>query len=86
MKGNNNMKNKTYVNFYKKHRHGKTRSVLNGRTAHNMSFNKIDEYKRLTWYITYNEINPFGYIPVILRFHKNLKRRKTWIRLYKEKK
>lgn len=77
-------KHDTHRNFYKKFQTLPVRSTVNGRTGHNMSCNKADEYLRLIWYINHGEINPFGYIPVILRFHKNLKRRKTWIRLYKE--
>ena len=76
-------KNYTRRGFYTRYQNSLLRRAMGGRTGHNMSSNKADEYIRLISYIEVNEINPFGYIPVILRFHKNLKRRKTWIRLYK---
>lgn len=75
-------KNATHRNFYKKNQTSLLR--VNGRTGHNMSYNKMEEYFRLIDYVNHGEKNPFGYIPVVLRFYKNLKRRKTWIRLYKE--
>ena len=77
-------KNHTRRGFYSRYQNSPLRHAIGGRTGHNMSVNKADEYSRLISYIEDNEINPFGYIPVILRFHKNLKRRKTWTRLYKQ--
>lgn len=77
-------KNYTRRGFYSRYQNSPLRHAMGGRTGHNMSVNKVDEYTRLIYYIKYNEINPYGYIPVLSRFHKNLKRRKTWIRLYKQ--
>ena len=77
-------KNHTCHGFYAKYQTSPLRRALGGRTGHNMGFYKADEYVRLIEYIKTQQINPFGYISVILRFHKNLKRRKTWIRLYNE--
>ena len=77
-------KNHTRRGLYSRYQNSPLRHTMGGRVGHNMSANKVDEYTRLIYYIKYNEINPYGYIPVILRFHKNLKRRKTWINLYKQ--
>ena len=77
-------KNHTHRGFYSRYQNSPLRHAMGGRTGHNMSANKADEYSRLIYYIIYNEINPYGYIPAILRFHKNLKRRKTWTRIYKQ--
>jgi len=79
-------KNHTHQGFYTRYRTSPLRRAIGGRTGHNMGGNKADEYLRLIRYINYGTVNPFGYIPVILRFYKNLKRRKTWIRLYKQEK
>ena len=79
-------KNHTRREFYTRYQTSPLRRAIGGRTGHNMSVNKVDEYSRLIRYINYGTVNPFGYILVIRRFYKNLKRRKTWIRLYKQEK
>lgn len=79
-------KNYTRRGFYSRYQSSPLRHAIGGRTGHNMSINKVDEYCRLIRYINYGTVNPFGYIPVILRFYKNLKRRRTWMRLYKQEK
>lgn len=66
------------------------KNTYGGRNNSNMSPRKRDEYGWLTIYADYDEIPVWCDFysryekEVIMRFFKNLKRRKTWLRLYEE--
>lgn len=74
---------KTYHGYYHKMREHdkKYRHLVGGRSYTNMSDMKYYEYRKLRWYIRSGDVNPYGFCIALNRFYKNLKYRKTFIRL-----
>lgn len=81
-------KEKTYHGYYHRmrERDKKRRYLVNGRSPMNMGDMKYYEYKNLLQYIHFNWEPHCGYCIAIYRFYKNMKYRKTFIRLMNKNK
>jgi hypothetical protein len=79
---------KTYHGYYHKTREHdkKYRYLVGGRSPMNMGDMKYYEYSKLRWYIHSGDVNPYGFCIALNRFYKNLKYRKTFIRLMNKNK
>ena len=76
-------RNKTRRGAYRNAREHdkKYRHLVSGRSPMNMSDMKYYEYRKLRWYVHSGDVNPYGFCIALNRFYKNLKYRKTFIRL-----
>lgn len=81
-------KEKTYHGYYHsmRMRDKKNRYLISGRSLITMSDMKCSEYNYLRRYIKFKFKPHFGYRVAIDRFYKNLKYRKTFIRLMNKNK